>query len=416
MAPRIVLRAAAAAAAALTLMGAAATVTTKAEAASSTYTPTSLVQRPTILEALKGQPKGFSSLVEAINVAGLAELFDNPTSSLTVFAPNNAAFSLLAKALGRTDGEKASVVQFILGKLKALNEGTYRGPLLATILRYHVATSAFKAKQLKAAGGYTSSAGPRVRFSADGKRLVDAVPALTDPQLLRTDKELRNGIVHVISRVMLPPGLKVRAPAKASLPASRPKANRGVSIAKLAQDNTFLSIFVIALQRADMVPLVDDPAVSLTVLAPTDAAFAALAQDLGKDENNKEDVITFILQAFTRQGKRDPIRTLSSILQYHILRTPKVLLDVNILGKGKKTTIQGGKFEVTTDGEVIDLAPELDNAKVVKTNLMASNGVIHLVDRVLMPSSLCSASAAEDCVSNEDDYDYAQCRCIVRLV
>ncbi|MBK7422771.1 MAG: fasciclin domain-containing protein [Propionivibrio sp.] len=68
---------------------------------------------------------------------------------------------------------------------------------------------------------------------------------------------------------------------------------------------------------------------------------------------------------------------LSAVLTYHVVPALVLAKDVKA---GEVATVQGGKLTITTDGGV-----KVNNAKVIATDVMASNGVIHPIDTVLMP-------------------------------
>ena len=100
-----------------------------------------------------------------------------------------------------------------------------------------------------------------------------------------------------------------------------------------------------------------------TVFAPTDEAFAKLpagtVEELLKPENKEK---------------------LKAVLLYHVVPGKVVAADVVKLNGKEARTLQGGKVKVrTTDGVMVD------NARVLKTDVMATNGVIHVIDTVLMP-------------------------------
>ena len=116
-----------------------------------------------------------------------------------------------------------------------------------------------------------------------------------------------------------------------------------------------------ALQAAGLVETLkgDGP---FTVFAPTDAAFAKLpagtVENLLKPEN------------------RDKLR---AILTYHVVAGKVTAADVMKMKSGK--TVQGSSVKIAvTDGKVM-----VDKATVAKADVMASNGVIHVIDSVLMP-------------------------------
>lgn len=417
MSPRVVLCAAVAAAMAGTLVAAAAAATVPVGAAPADATVDGASrtvflrspQRLTILQAV-GQSRDFSLLAAAVKAAGLAPTLGNATASLTLFAPTDRAFVGLAKTLGWSGaGGKASALAYIVGALKTLSGDGDPTPLLASILKYHVAAGAIRAKALVAAGGYTPLAGPRVRLSGDGKRLADAALAVADPALLRTDRVFRNGIVHVLSGVLLPlpVGAKKRAGAKPAASPPPPPANK--TIAQVAAGTPSLSILVQALAAADLVKVVANAGASLTVFAPSNAAFLALARDLGYGSARMDGVFPFLVQALTVLGKGDPGPLLKVIITYHVLPTKKG--SAALLGRGNQQTIQGGSLRVTPTGEVVDLAPAVANGKITAANVAASNGVVHRVSRVLLPLNVCPASAGRRCAARGGFLNARTCRC-----
>ncbi len=95
-----------------------------------------------------------------------------------------------------------------------------------------------------------------------------------------------------------------------------------------------------------------------TVFAPTDEAFAKIP---------KAD-----LDALLKDKAK-----LSAVLTYHVVAGKVMAADVKA---GKVKTVQGSDLTVTTSGGVM-----VDKAKVVKTDIVADNGVIHVIDTVIMP-------------------------------
>jgi transforming growth factor-beta-induced protein len=116
-----------------------------------------------------------------------------------------------------------------------------------------------------------------------------------------------------------------------------------------------------ALQAAGLVDTLKGPG-PFTVFAPTDEAFAKLpagtVESLLKPENKEK---------------------LVKILTYHVVAGKVMAADVTKLKEAK--TVQGDSLTVkTTDGKVF-----VDSAQVVKTDIAASNGVIHVIDSVVLP-------------------------------
>lgn len=135
-------------------------------------------------------------------------------------------------------------------------------------------------------------------------------------------------------------------------------------IVDTAVSNGSFKTLAAALQAADLVQTLKGSG-PFTVFAPTDAAFAALPSgtldELLKPENKAK---------------------LASILTYHVVSGKEMAADVVAMPSAK--TLQGQliAIKVQPNGTVW-----ANNAKVVKTNIVCSNGVIHVIDAVLMPSN-----------------------------
>jgi uncharacterized surface protein with fasciclin (FAS1) repeats len=112
-----------------------------------------------------------------------------------------------------------------------------------------------------------------------------------------------------------------------------------------------------ALQAAGLVDTLKGPG-PFTVFAPTDAAFAKIP---------KAD-----LDALLKDRAK-----LTAVLTYHVVPGKVMAKDVK---PGKVKTVQGSELTVTTSGGVM-----VDNAKVTATDIAADNGVIHVIDSVVMP-------------------------------
>ena len=136
----------------------------------------------------------------------------------------------------------------------------------------------------------------------------------------------------------------------------------GKTIVSVAQGSDQFKTLVAALSAADLVNVLqgDGP---FTVFAPNDAAFAKLptgtVENLLKPENKDQ---------------------LVAVLKYHVVPGKVMAADVR---SGQVATVQGQKvdIEVKSDGVFVD------NARVIKTDLLADNGVIHVIDSVILPNS-----------------------------
>ena len=112
-----------------------------------------------------------------------------------------------------------------------------------------------------------------------------------------------------------------------------------------------------ALQAAGLVDTLKGKG-PFTVFAPTDEAFAKVPKDQ--------------LDALLKDKAK-----LTAVLTYHVVAGKVMAADVKA---GKVKTVQGSEFTVSTMGGV-----KVDAANVTKTDIVADNGVIHVIDSVIMP-------------------------------
>lgn len=141
--------------------------------------------------------------------------------------------------------------------------------------------------------------------------------------------------------------------------ATAAKADIVDTAAKAGQFKTLVA----AVKAAGLVETLKGPG-PFTVFAPTDAAFAKLPkgtlEDLLKPENKAK---------------------LAAILKYHVV--PGKIMSSSIAGKKTAVaTAQGGKLDVDATKGV-----KVDNAKVVQADIEAKNGVIHVIDTVVLPKN-----------------------------
>ena len=132
-------------------------------------------------------------------------------------------------------------------------------------------------------------------------------------------------------------------------------------IVAVASGNGSFNTLVAAVKAAGLVETLQGPG-PFTVFAPTDEAFAKLpkgtVEDLLKPENKEK---------------------LVAILTYHVVSGKVMAADVKTM---KAKTVNGQSLDV----KVADGAVTVDKAKVVKTDVLASNGVIHVIDTVVLPN------------------------------
>ena len=281
---------------------------------------------------------GFSALVAAADKAGLVPALSDNSSALTVFAPTDAAFGALATSLGFADAT---------AMVAALD-----GATLAKILSFHVLPTKQDAAALSSGGAsqatlYNFPAGTPALLAVNtnaGVKLTDA--ALNQASVTTADVAASNGVIHIIDRVLVPPGL--------------------LTVVQMAQSNPNFSILVEAVVAADLAGALSG-AGPLTVFAPTNDAFAAALSELG---TTKAALLA------------DP--GLAGILTFHVVSGAIMAADVVALPKPAAVpTLQGASFSVGADLGITD--GRARTATLVATDVIASNGVIHAIDKVLLP-------------------------------
>jgi transforming growth factor-beta-induced protein len=206
---------------------------------------------------------------------------------------------------------------------------------LAKILTAHVVNGEIKAADLKDG---------QILTTLDGGKLLVTVSNGTvmvgDAAITAKDVKASNGIIHMIDKVILPAKPKVK------------------DIVEIATESA--KTLAAAVTAAGLVETLqsDGP---FTVFAPTDAAFA----DIQKDVDN--------LLMPENKAK------LSNVLTYHVVAGKIMAAD---LQDGQElTTVQGGKLKVSIkDGKVM-----INGANVITADVSASNGVIHVIDKVFIP-------------------------------
>jgi len=277
-----------------------------------------------IVETAKSDAK-FSILVEAVVAADLATTLSGP-GPYTVFAPTNDAFAALLTELGVTKA------QLLADKA-----------LLTSVLTYHV----LPAKVLKAA----VPAGKAITTVQGGIFKVDAAGAglaITDGRnrksnITATDLVASNGVIHVIDKVLLP-------------------ANK--NIVETAVATPAFSILVEAVTAANLAATLSAPG-PFTVFAPTDTAFAALLTELG----------------ITKAALLADTALLTKVLTYHVVSGRVLKADVPV--GPAITTVQGDTFTVSAALAITDQRARIAN--ITATDVLASNGVIHVLDKVILP-------------------------------
>jgi transforming growth factor-beta-induced protein len=263
----------------------------------------------------------FSILVEALTKADLVSTLEGE-GPFTVFAPTNEAFENLFATLGVNGIDDLSA------------------EALTPILLYHVVNTSAISTDL--ANGYITSMSTFTPDNSGASIMVNVDDGVTlngSSTVISADIEATNGFVHVIDEVILPP-----------------------SIVDIASANPNFSILVEALAKADLVGALTEEG-PFTVFAPTNAAFEALFNDLsveGIEDISKE--------------------TLTPILLYHVLGDNVTSSEVTSSMVSTLNTSAQLSIDVSDAGVMLD-----GNANVVTVDVQGTNGVIHAIDKVVLP-------------------------------
>lgn len=219
-----------------------------------------------------------------------------------------------------------------------LPAGTVEGllgdiPALTNILLFHVVPGKVTADQVVNLTSAQAANGNAFPISTS-----DMGVSVAGSMVSATDIMASNGVIHVVDSVMLPPDS---------------------DIVDIAVSNDTFSTLVTALQAAGLVETLQSEG-PFTVFAPTDDAFAKLPEG-------------------TVEALLDDIPTLTNILLYHVV--PGVVTADQVVGLDSATTALEQDFTIQANS----MGVSVDDAQVIGTDIFASNGVIHVIDSVILP-------------------------------
>ncbi len=283
-----------------------------------------------------------SLLVSATTIAG--------SKNIVQTAVDAGSFKTLAKAL-----QAADLVDALQGPgpftvfaptddaFAALPSGALQNLLkpenkaqLQTVLKYHVVSGAVPASAALNLRSATTLAGQPATISFDGGVLrIDGATVVT------SDINCSNGVIHVIDRVIMP---------------------ETKTIVGVAQQAGAFNTLLAAAKAADLAGVLSGPG-PFTVFAPTDDAFAKLpagtVENLLKPENREQ---------------------LANILKFHVVSGQAFATDA--LAAQTPETLIGQTVAV----RIADGSLRVNDARIVQPDVAASNGVVHVIDTVLLPN------------------------------
>jgi len=309
--------------------------------------------------------EGFTELVGALVYVdeeletGLVDLFSEGTDQYTVFAPTNEAFKALYEALGEdVDGITDLEPELVLD-----------------VLLYHVTEGR------RASNSVVPPVRPRTietllgeTFSVSKEGVISDI-AGQETAIVLPDISASNGIIHVIDGVLLPlDGSNGENSMEEEVSGKKDDSNApgNNSIAGIATDQGFTElvgalVYVDEALDAGLVDLFSEGSDQYTVFAPTNEAFEALYKALEVDgiTDLKPELVLDVLLYHVTEGRRASNSVVPPV------RPRKI------------ETLLGEKFTVNKNGVITDIAGQ--NIDITVADVSASNGIIHVIDGVLLP-------------------------------
>ena len=256
-----------------------------------------------------------TTLKAAVDACGLGGVLSDPAATLTLFAPTDAAFNALP----------AGTVTALLADI----------PLLTDILKHHVVGASVMSSMLSNNQVVTTLLGTdvTVTINSSGVYIDNAMVTIAD---IVAD----NGVVHVIDAVLVPP----------------------TTIYDIVSNSSAHTTLKAAVDACGLDGFLSDPAATLTLFAPTDAAFNALPAG----------TVTALLA---------DIPLLTDILKHHVVGAS--VMSSMLSNNQVVTTLLGTDVTVTINSSGV----YIDNAMVTIADIVADNGVVHVIDAVLIPTT-----------------------------
>lgn len=314
---------------------------------------------PTIVDHALAN-SNFSILVSALTRSSFGTQFTDLLSGtdgspFTVFAPTNAAFADVLAGFG----------------LDSLDD--IPDEVLQTILAYHVVAGA-NVRSSSLTDGQVVNTVATESFTVEldnGAQIADGSPFLSN--IIATDVQAGNGVIHVVDKVLLPPSVV---------------DDLATTIGSFVVFDANFSTLQSALETADLLGAVLDTEADLTVFAPDNDAFDAFLSNNGL--NGLDDV---------------PQATLTQVLLNHVVGTslPASALSTTYINTLATEPTSGAALSMYVNidnGVVINGGGDNGGATVTAADVLADNGVIHVVDNVIALPTVVTFAIADQTFSN----------------
>jgi uncharacterized surface protein with fasciclin (FAS1) repeats len=209
-------------------------------------------------------------------------------------------------------------------------------PTLTQVLLYHVVSGRVPASDVVGLSQAETVQGQPVVVSVSGSTV-----RVNDAMVTQTDVMGSNGLIHVIDSVILPPTM---------------------DLVGVAVNDSRFSTLAAAVEAAGLIDTLQSEG-PFTVFAPTDEAFGKLP----------DGTVEALLQ---------DIPTLTDILLYHVV--PGRVVSGDVVNVDSAASAQGASIGVSVNGGSVLLNGD---SRVVETDILATNGVVHVIDSVILPPS-----------------------------
>eukprot|EP01024_Parvocaulis_polyphysoides_P005363 TRINITY_DN1133_c1_g1_i6.p1 TRINITY_DN1133_c1_g1~~TRINITY_DN1133_c1_g1_i6.p1 ORF type:complete len:1190 (-),score=221.72 TRINITY_DN1133_c1_g1_i6:342-3911(-) len=346
-------------------------VTAMQEAASAVpASPDAPTPDTTITEVIEGDDTlGTLSLV--LEAAGLNTVLSNPNAKYTVFAPTDAAFANALSLLDVTPEELAQDLR-----------------TLRTILRFHIANGEYLEPMLENGLSISTLNVPqRVTIQTDSSDKITVVGPQNQGVIQLPSQRAGNGVVHTIDAVLLPFSPDV-TPSVSTVPTK--------TIMGIIEESPELSSLAAALKQANLDTALNDNSKKYTLFAPTDDAFEDFPQTLDQILNLGSD--------------------LTNLLQLHVVSSEIPSPELRE-GRELTTLLTDQTLTISIPNAIIVEGP-MNEGEIMIPDVPATNGIIHFIDSILLPSALggnvavsgsCTDISPDDRYTCEDQSKFGKC-------
>ena len=299
-----------------------------------TASNSSSMQQTQTTSTLSSSQQAMTTTAQLPNIVSIAESNSNFSTLVTAIQAAGLAstlsgpgpFTVFAPTNAAFSSLPPGVLSYLLSNKTALTQ----------VLTYHVVSGKLLASDVISQSSLKTLQGESLPVTVSGSTVSIGIATITDANI-----QASNGVIHVINAVLIPGGI--------------------MNIVQTAQYYNF-STLVTAVKAANLTSALSG-STQLTVFAPTNAAFSALP-------------------AGTLSGLLANKTALTNVLTYHVVAGRVLAADVVKLTS--VVTIEGQNLTISVTNGVV----KVNSATVIQTDILCSNGVIHVINAVLVPPTM----------------------------